>query len=199
MQRSPFLPVLVLHILRRLVLKNDTLHLWVLNVRAGLLDDLYICDACDGEGVLQLMRSSGKHTEEHHLIRCLAPEKTDDKDEDPPTEQRLTSMEVHLDGMQKQLDDLSCRMGDLTGCTGDLSGRIGDLTGRTGDLSGRVGDLSGRMEALTGQMGALTGQMGDLTGRIGDVTGYMGDLNARIGNIEQLLHKLVGAAEGHTA
>jgi hypothetical protein len=114
----------------------------MLNVRAALLDDLYICDACDAEGVPDLMRSSGKHTEEHHLIRCLAPEKTDDKDKALPTEKRLTLIEGHLDDMRTKLDDL--------------------------------------------------------TGRMGDLTGYIGDLNVRIGNIEQLLHRLVGAPEGRT-
>ena len=154
MQRSPFLPILVLHILRRLVLKNDTLHLWVLNVGAGLLDDLYICDGCDGEGVPELMRSSGKHTEEHHLIRCLAPEKTDDKDEDPPTGQRLTSMEGRLGGVQKQLDDLSGRVGDLSA---GLSGRIEGLTGRMGDLTGYMGDINARIGNIEQLLHRLVG------------------------------------------
>ena len=140
------------------------IHQYILNVRGALLDDLYICDGCDAEGVPDLMRSSGKHTEEHHLIRCLAPEKTDDKDK-AVTEQRLTSMEGRL---QTQLDD--------------LTGRVGDLNGRMGDLNGRVGDLTGRVE--------------DLTGRIGDLTGHFGDLSSRMGNIEQLLHRLLGATDG---
>jgi hypothetical protein len=92
---------------------DDTLHLYVLNVRAPLLDDFYICDECDADGVPDLMRSSGKHTEEH-LLRCLAPEKTDDPDE-ASTEQRLTSIEGCLDGVQTRLDYLISRMGDLTG------------------------------------------------------------------------------------
>jgi hypothetical protein len=120
----------------------------MLSVRASTLDDLYICDGCDAKDVPDLMRSSGQHTEEHHLIRCLAPE--GDIDKAPPTEDRLTSIETRLDGMQTQLDDLKR-----------------DLTGRMGDLKG-------------------------------DLTGYIGDLNARIGNIEQLLHRLVGAPEGRT-
>jgi hypothetical protein len=41
--------------------------------------------------------------------------------------------------------------------------------------------------------------VGDLTGRMGDLTGHFGDLNARIGNIEQLLHRLLGATEGCAA
>jgi hypothetical protein len=125
-------------------------HPYVLNGRCARLDNLYICDGCDAEGVPDLMRSSGKHTEDHHLIRCLAPETTDDKDTGSSTEQRLTTIEGRLDGMQTQLD-------------------------------------------------GLTGRVGDLTGRIVDLTGHFGDLNARIRNIEQLLHRLVGAPESRTA
>jgi hypothetical protein len=152
---------------------DHTVQPFAFNVRGELLDDLYICDGCDTEGVPDLMRSSGKHTEDHHLIRCLAPEKDDDNDNDKgfPTEQRLTSMEGRLDGMQTQLDDLTGRVGDLTGRMGDLTGRVGDLTGRVGDLNGRMGDL----------------------------TGHIGDLNARIGNIEHLLLRLVGATDARTA
>jgi hypothetical protein len=86
--------------------------MYVLKVRVALLDNLYICDACDTEGVPDLTRSSGKHTAEHHLIRCLAPE-TDDDDKTSPTEQRLTSIEGRLDGLQTQLDDLTGRMGNI--------------------------------------------------------------------------------------
>ena len=76
-----------------------------------LLDDLYICNACDAAGVPDLIQRSGKHTEKHHLIRCLAPEKADGKAS--PTEQRLTSIEGRLDGMQTQLNDLNSRMGNI--------------------------------------------------------------------------------------
>jgi hypothetical protein len=34
---------------------------------------------------------------------------------------------------------------------------------------------------------------------MGDLTGHIGNLNARIGNIEQLLHRLVGATEARAA
>jgi hypothetical protein len=44
------------------------------------------------KGVSELKRSSGEHTEVHHLTRCLAPEK--DKDDAPATEQRLISTEA---------------------------------------------------------------------------------------------------------
>ena len=83
----------------------------MLNER-GRLDNLYICDACDAEGVPDLMGNFGKHTMEHHLIRCLRTEKTDD-DQASPTEQRLTSIEGRLDGLQTQFDDLTGRMGNI--------------------------------------------------------------------------------------
>ena len=43
------------------------------------LDKLSICDACDPKGVPDVVRSSGRHTEGHHLIRCLAPDNSEDK------------------------------------------------------------------------------------------------------------------------
>ena len=114
-------------------------------VRAVLLDNLYICDACDADGVPDLTRSSGKHTEEHHLIRCLALEEMDEKDKASATEYRLTLIEGRLDGLQTQLDGLTGHMGDLTGRVGDLTGRTGDLTTRIGDLTGYIGDLNTRI------------------------------------------------------
>jgi hypothetical protein len=116
----------------------------MLNARAALLDNLYICDGCDADGVPDLMRSSGKHTEGHHLIRCLAPEETGDKA--PPTEQRLTSIEGRLDRMQAQLDDLSGRVGDNTGRMGDL---IGDLNARIGYIEQLLHKLVGAPEGRT--------------------------------------------------
>jgi hypothetical protein len=90
-----------------------------------MLDDLYICNACDAAGVPDLIRSSGTHTERHHLIRCLAPEKADGKVS--PTEQRLTSIEGRLDGMQTQLNDLAGRVGNLTDRVGDVNVRMGNI------------------------------------------------------------------------
>jgi len=90
-----------------------------------MLDDLYICNACDAAGVPDLIRSSGNHTEKHHLIRCLAPGKADGKAS--LTERRLTSIEGRLDGMQTQLDGLTGRMGDLTDRVGDLNSRLGNV------------------------------------------------------------------------
>jgi len=70
-----------------------------------LLDNLFICDECDSKGVPDVTRSSGKHTEEHHLIRCLKPEQ-DYQVVDSPEERRLISIESCL-------ADLSSRMGHL--------------------------------------------------------------------------------------
>jgi hypothetical protein len=137
----------------------------MLTTHPAQLDNLFICDACDTEGVPDLVRSSGKHTEDHHLIRCLAPEKAEDKA--LPTDQRLTFIEGRLDGLQTQL--------------GDLSGRMGDVTSNMGDVTSRIGDLTGRVD--------------DLTIRMGDLNGYVADLTSRIGNIEQLLYRLVGTPE----
>ena len=93
--------------------KDNAVYLHVLNVLATLLllDDLYICGACDAEGVPDLTRSSGKHREEHHLIRCLAPAQMDDKGS--LTDERLTSIESRLDGVQTQLNDLTGRIGNI--------------------------------------------------------------------------------------
>jgi hypothetical protein len=100
-----------------------------MTVHAPLLDDLFICDACDAEGVPDLERSSGNHTEEHHLIRCLAPEKEDDQVS--PTDQRLTSIEDRLDDMQTkmqtQLDDLSARIGNIEQLLHRLTEALGSV------------------------------------------------------------------------
>jgi hypothetical protein len=93
-----------------------------MTVHAARLDDLFICNACDEEGVPDLERGFGKHTEEHHLIRCLEPEKADDQA--LPTEQRLTSIEGRLDRMQSQLDDLSRCLGDLSDFIKNFDTRI---------------------------------------------------------------------------
>jgi len=87
-----------------------------------LLDNLFLCDACDGEGAPELMRSSGKHTEDHHLIRCLAPEKEDNTLSS--TELRLISLEDRLNGMQSRFDNMQSRFDDLGQ---DLTSRIGNM------------------------------------------------------------------------
>jgi hypothetical protein len=106
-----------------------------------LLDDLFICAACDTAGVPKLMRSSGEHTEGHHLIRCQEPRISSD------TEQ--SSMEGRLNGMQTQLDDLTRRMGDHMG---DLNGRVGDLTRHTSGIANLIGELTGSITSLTSRI-----------------------------------------------
>ena len=71
------------------------------------------------------MRSSGKHTEEHHLIRCLAPEKEDD--DTPATEERLTSIENRLDRMETRFDELTDRIGDITSRMGNIEQLLQNL------------------------------------------------------------------------
>jgi hypothetical protein len=70
---------------------------------------------------------SGKHTEDHHLIRCLAPEKDDDVLS--PTERRLISLE----------EQLACNLSSIN--IGDLA--IGDLTTRIGNMEQLLHRLSG--------------------------------------------------------
>jgi len=101
-------------------------------------DNLFICNACDTEGVPELMRCSGKHTEEHHLIRCLAPEKYDD-DDTLAADERLLSIENRLDGMQTRFDD-------LTACIGDLTSRMGNIEQLLQNLA-RIGGGGGEGEA----------------------------------------------------
>ena len=127
-----------------------------------LLDDLFICAACDRAGVPKLMRSSGEHTEGHHLIRCQEPQMGGYTIS--PTEQ-LLAMEGRLNGMQIQLDDLTRRMGDHNDHMGDLNGRVGDLTGGMGNL-------------------------------IGELTGSITSLTSRISDIELILNRLAGTANG---
>ncbi|KAH8987639.1 hypothetical protein EDB92DRAFT_1948471 [Lactarius akahatsu] len=89
-------------------------------------DNLFLCDACDREGVPELMRSSGKHTEDHHLIRCLEPVKEDDRLSS--TEWRIISLEDRLNNMQSRFDDLSQ----------DLTSRIGNIEQLLHKLSAAV-------------------------------------------------------------
>ena len=60
------------------------------------------------------MWSSGKHSEYHHLIRCLAPEEDDNT---TSTEQRLTSLEDRLTSMQSKMQS---QYDDLTGHIGNI-------------------------------------------------------------------------------
>ncbi|KAI9438361.1 hypothetical protein H4582DRAFT_257215 [Lactarius indigo] len=68
-------------------------------------DDLFLCEACEGSDACpELMRSSGKHTEEHHLIRCQAPKNVDD--ETFSTEQRLMSLEDRLNNVHTRVESI---------------------------------------------------------------------------------------------
>jgi hypothetical protein len=71
------------------------------------------------------MRSSGKHTEDHHLIRCLPPQ--DDSDITSSTERRLISLEDRLDSMHMRFDDLGDRIRNIEQLLHKLAGndRIG--------------------------------------------------------------------------
>ena len=67
------------------------------------LDDLFLCEACEAsDATLELMRSSGKHVEDHHLIRCQAPKQDDETT--VSTEQRLMSLEDRLDNMHCRIE-----------------------------------------------------------------------------------------------
>jgi hypothetical protein len=72
--------------------------------------DLFICDSCDSEGVPDFKFKSKwrKHTEEHHLIRCLYPEK--EKEEPLTTEQRLERVEKRLDDLTGKLELLLSKL-----------------------------------------------------------------------------------------
>jgi hypothetical protein len=71
------------------------------------------------------MRCSGKHTEDHHLIRCLAPQ--EDGDITSSTELRLISLEERLDDMHMRFDDLGDRIRNIEQLLHKLAGtdRIG--------------------------------------------------------------------------
>jgi len=83
-------------------------------------NDLVICDSCDTKGVPN--RAPRKHTEEHHLIRCLAPEKVEEAPSSP--DQRLMSLEKRLDHMQIQFNDLCGRIGNMEQILHTLASRI---------------------------------------------------------------------------
>jgi len=102
-------------------------------------------------GFPDLTRSSGRHTDGHHLIRCQAPEEGGDTSS--PTEQRLLSVESRLDDMKTQLDDLTGGMGDLNSRvvdTGNLNGVLGELTGSIASLTSRIADIEQLLHRLVG-------------------------------------------------
>lgn len=117
-------------------LKDDVPHL-VNDHPPARLDNLFICDACDAGNVQGILQGSGEHTEEHHLIRCLAPEKEDD--EVSPTEQRLTLIEGRLDDMQTKMQT---QWDDLTGQLNGLNARMGNIEQLLLRLAGAPGNVA---------------------------------------------------------
>jgi len=85
------------------------------------MDDVLICDACDQKGVLDLPNRP-EHTDEHHLIRCLAPRK--DEETTTSVERRLVALEGQLHDMHTRFDDLSNRFGTLEQLLHDLHGLV---------------------------------------------------------------------------
>jgi len=91
----------------------------VLTCRTALSNNLFISDECDGKGVPELMRSSGRHMEEQPLIRFLKRQ-TDDVAASSP-EQRLLSIQSRLADMladvqtqfKTQFSDLAARVGNI--------------------------------------------------------------------------------------
>jgi hypothetical protein len=79
-------------------------------------DDLFLCEACEeSDAALELMRSSGKHVEDHHLIRCLAPEQEDCTTFS--TEQRLMSLENRLDNLHTRIETIEQLLRQLANAT----------------------------------------------------------------------------------
>jgi hypothetical protein len=117
----------------------------VLTFHAASSDNLFICEECDARGVPDLMRSSGKHTEEHHLIRCLKPE-TDDKTVSPP-EQRLFSIEGRLADMQTQFADMQTQFADMQTQFADIQTQSKT---QFNDLAARIGNIEVLLRKLAG-------------------------------------------------
>ena len=89
-----------------------------------LSDELFICDSCDMKGVPDLKRGSRRHTEEHHLIRCLAPEEAEEEAPSSP-DQQLRSLERRFGVMQQQYNELSGRIGNMEQILHRLASCIG--------------------------------------------------------------------------
>jgi hypothetical protein len=89
------------------------------------------------------MRGSGKHTEDHHLIHCLAPEKDDSALSS--TERRLISLEDQLSHMQSrmqsQFDNMQSRLESRW--ESRFGGLIQDLTTRIGNMEQLLNKLAG--------------------------------------------------------
>jgi len=77
-------------------------------------DDVFICDTCDQKGVPKIPMLL-EHTEEHHLIRCLAPRK--DEGTTASVEQRLVALEGHLHNLCSRFETLEQLLHDIHGLT----------------------------------------------------------------------------------
>ena len=76
-------------------------------------DDLFLCEACEAsDATLELMRSSGKHVEDHHLIRCQAPKQ--DVEITVSMEQRLITLEDRLNSVHSRVERMEQLLGQLT-------------------------------------------------------------------------------------
>ena len=82
------------------------------------------------------MRISGKHTEDHHLIRCLAPEKDDGVSSS--IERHLISLEDRIDSMQSRFDERLISRED----------RIDNIQSRFDDLTGRIGNIEQLLQRI---------------------------------------------------
>jgi len=131
-----------------------------------LLDNLFICDACDAKGVPDLVRASGKHTEEHHLIRCLKPEKVNEAVSSP--DQRLISINGRLADIQMQFTDM---------------------------MQTQSSGIQSQFTGIQSQFTGIQTQVADIQTQVADIQTQFNDFAARIGNIEVLLHKLAGTSK----
>ncbi|KAI9464111.1 hypothetical protein BJY52DRAFT_887328 [Lactarius psammicola] len=112
-------------------------------------DDLFLCDACDRNGVPELMGSFGEHSEDHHLIRCLAPEKEDDTLSS--TERRLISLEDQLNNMHSRFDNTQSRFDNMQSQFDNLQSRFDDLSQ---DLTSRIRNMEQLLHRLAASVTA---------------------------------------------
>ena len=89
-------------------LSLDALRIFMSFLIPFFSDDLFLCEACEAceasDPTFELMRSSGKHGEDHHLIRCQAPEQEDCTTFS--TEDRLMSLEDRLNNMTSRIETI---------------------------------------------------------------------------------------------
>ncbi|KAI9448651.1 hypothetical protein F5148DRAFT_1153428 [Russula earlei] len=108
-------------------------------------DNLFICDACDAKGVPDITRSSGKHTEEHHLLRCLEPDSADETVSSQ--EQRLIAIEGRLADIQTQFDTTTSSQDRRLIA---IEGRLADMQSHFDTLTAQIGKLEGLLHKLVG-------------------------------------------------